>query len=311
MTKNHLIIATRESKLALYQAEWIKERLLALHPQLSVELLGITTTADKRLDVSLLDIGGKGLFVKELEEALLGNKADIAVHSMKDVPMHLPEGLDLPVICEREDARDVLISNHYQTLLDLPNGAKIGTSSLRRQTQLRVLRPDLVILPLRGNIQTRLQKLDSGEFDAIILAAAGLKRLQIAERISDYFAIEDLLPAAGQGALGIECREGDEAIQKLIQPLLHAATFAAVTAERALCRYLEAGCQLPLAAYAHYYHHSDDDQLLLNALLANSDGSRILRAKQIGHTQDADLLGCLVGKALREQGADQILRSFL
>jgi hydroxymethylbilane synthase len=232
MTKRHLIIATRESPLALAQAESIKQALLKNHPHLSIDLLGITTQADRQLNVSLLDIGGKGLFVKELEEALLDGRADIAVHSMKDVPMELPPGLIIPVIGKREDPRDAFVSDKYYSLAELPCAASIGTSSLRRQTQLAALRPDLTLNSLRGNIQTRLRRLDEGQFDAIILAAAGLLRMKMASRIRTYLSLEESLPAAAQGALGIECREEDKATQALIASLNDEQTQLCVAAVR-------------------------------------------------------------------------------
>lgn len=306
MTKRHLVIATRESPLALKQAETIKAQLIQRHPHLSVELLGITTQADKILEVTLTDIGGKGLFVKELEEALLDGRADIAVHSMKDVPMDLPPGLALPVIGEREDPRDAFISNQYASLLQLPRGAALGTSSLRRQTQIKALRSDIAMPILRGNINTRLKRLDAGEYDAIILAAAGLKRMGLASRIRAYLSIEESLPSAGQGALGIECRADDEATYAVIAPLNHAVTSVCVTAERALCRRLGGGCQVPVAAYAHMQHET----IILKGLVANRDGTRILRSRREGSREQAEELGTRVAEELLEQGAERILREF-
>lgn len=306
MTKRHLIIATRESPLAMCQARLIMAALIKHHPQLSVELLGITTQADARLDVVLSQIGGKGLFVKELEEALLDGRADIAVHSMKDVPMALPPGLCLPVVGEREEPRDAFVSNHYDSLLQLPRSAAVGTSSLRRQTQLRALRPDLEFHNLRGNINTRLSRLDKGDFDGIILAAAGLQRMNMTSRIRSYLDIEQSLPAAGQGALGIECREDDEHTRALIAPLNHPLTQAAVTAERALCRRLQGGCQLPIGAFARIHH----GKLLLRGLIANRQGSRILRAKLEGDPAHADEIGTRVAEELIQKGGDKILREF-
>jgi hydroxymethylbilane synthase len=230
MTKRRIVIATRESPLALAQTEIIKKLLLHHYPHLTVEFLGITTQADKRLDILLTEIGGKGLFVKELEEALFDGRADIAVHSVKDVPMDLPSGLVMPVIGKREDPRDAFVSNQYASLLQLPSGASVGTSSLRRQTQIRAVRPDIELRMLRGNMNTRLGRLDKGDFDAIILAAAGLQRLQMGGRIRDYLSTEQSLPSAGQGALGIECREDDKTIIELIMPLNDTATQLNVTA---------------------------------------------------------------------------------
>lgn len=306
MTKRHLTIATRESPLAMEQAEIIKQLLLVKHPHLSVDFLGITTQADKMLDINLTEVGGKGLFVKELEEALLDGRADIAVHSMKDVPMELPPGLCLPVIGKREDPRDAFISDQYASLAELPRFATLGTSSLRRKTQLRALRPDIEMPNLRGNINTRLNKLDKGEFSAIILAAAGLIRLGLAGRIRSYLSIKESLPAAGQGALGIECRDDDDRIKQLIAPLNDPTTFLCVTAERALCRRLGGGCKLPVAAYAQIEH----GKLFLQGLVANADGTHILRAQLKGDVAQADEIGTLVAEALLQQGADAILKTF-
>ncbi|EKD70616.1 MAG: hypothetical protein ACD_46C00478G0001 [uncultured bacterium] len=306
MTKRHLIIATRESPLALQQTEWVRTKLQQIHPHLSVEILGITTQADKMLDITLRQIGGKGLFVKELEDALLNGRADIAVHSMKDVPMELPPGLALPVICEREEPRDVFVSNQYDSFMQLPRSALVGTASLRRQTQLRALRSDLDYQDLRGNINTRLKRLDDGHFDAVILAGAGLKRMGFVNRIRAYFSTKESLPAAGQGALGLECREDDETIKTLIMPLNHAITHDCVIAERAVCRYLNGGCQIPIAAYAEIHKH----QLHLRALVANRDGTRILRATHEGLPAHAESIGTRVGEELMQQGAEKILREF-
>lgn len=306
MIKQHIVIATRESPLALCQAESIKALLMSHHPTLSVELLGMTTTADKRLDVTLSDIGGKGLFVKELEEALLAGRADIAVHSMKDVPMWLPPGLCLPVIAKREEPRDVFVSNHYASLWELPDGASLGTSSLRRQTQVRALRPGIALRPLRGNIQTRLKRLDQGDFDGLILAAAGLMRLDLTARIASYLSTEESLPAAGQGALGIECREDDAATTALIAPLNEAASYACVSAERALCRRLGGGCQAPVAAFAELKL----GVMTLRGLVANDDGTEILRAELKGDPSDAERLGTEAAEILLQAGANDLLKAF-
>lgn len=306
MTKRHLIIATRESPLALEQAESVKKLINALHPSIQIELLGITTEADRRLNVTLTDIGGKGLFVKELEEALFDGRADIAVHSVKDVPMELPPGLILPVMVRREEPRDAFVSNDYQTLMQLPAGSVVGTSSLRRQTQLRALRPDIQFKHLRGNINTRLSRLDQGNFDAIILAGAGLKRMGLANRIRSYLSTEESLPAAGQGALGIECREGDEATLSLIRPLNDKTTFDCVSAERALCRRLGGGCKVPVAAFAQI----KNGELWLRGLVANLTGSHILRAKREGNADHADNIGIRVAEELIEQGAEKMLKEF-
>jgi hydroxymethylbilane synthase len=306
MTKRHLIIATRESPLALRQAETIKELLIKNHPQLSVDLLGMTTLGDRRLDVMLTEIGGKGLFVKELEEALQDGRADIAVHSMKDVPMDLPPGFVLPVIGEREDPRDAFVSNHYESIMQLPPNARVGTSSLRRQTQMKALRSDLQLESLRGNINTRLGRLDNGDYDAIILAGAGLKRMHFANRIRSYLSPEQCLPSAGQGALGIECREGDEATIALIQPLNDPITSTCVTAERALCRRLGGGCKVPVAAFAQIHH----GVLTLRGLVADRNGRRILHVKLEGEASHADSIGMRAAEELLQQGAEKILREF-
>lgn len=307
MTKRHLVIATRESPLALRQAEWVRDRLQIYHPHLAVEFLGITTQADKMLSITLTEIGGKGLFVKELEEALLDGRADIAVHSMKDMTMDLPAGLCLPVICEREEPRDVLVSNQYTSLAELPASASIGTASVRRQAQLHAIRPDVVLQNLRGNVNTRLARLDKGDFHAIVLAAAGLKRMNLTHRIRSYLSLEQSLPAAGQGALGIECCEGDEAVLAQIAPLNHGLTYTCVNAERALCRRLGGGCKVPVAAFAHVHH----DVLILQGLVASLDGIRILRARREGKLEHAEELGIRVAEELLSQGAEKILREFL
>ena len=280
--------------------------LIKHHPHLSVELLGITTQADKRLDVVLTEIGGKGLFVKELEDALLDGRADIAVHSMKDVTMELPPGLILLVIGEREDPRDAFVSNEYSSLMQLPSGAGIGTSSLRRQTQLSALRNDVELRNLRGNINTRLQRLDNGDFDAIILAAAGLKRMDFGNRIRAYLSVEQSLPAAGQGALGIECRENDEATLALIAPLNHEITQICVEAERALCRRIGGGCKVPVAAFAQIHR----GVLTLRGLVSNRDGTRMLRVHLDGEPKNAISIGTRAADELLQQGAAKILKEF-
>lgn len=285
-------IATRKSPLALWQAEAIRDALLALHTDLAVELLPMSTRGDKILDAPLAKIGGKGLFVKELEAALLDGRADIAVHSTKDVPMHLPEGLHLGIICQREDPHDALVlpsqseraeARTIQSINDLPQGAVIGTSSLRRQCQLQQLRPDLQFKSLRGNVNTRLAKLDSGEFDAIVLAAAGLRRLGFADRISVLLAPDQLLPAVGQGALSIELRSDDKASQALLQPLHDPHTAACVLAERAMNRRLNGGCQVPIAGFAHLSGFDNGNlvaesngSLSLEGRVGAIDGSRLL-----------------------------------
>ncbi len=304
MTKQSITIATRESPLALWQANWVKGRLQALYPGLEVNLLGITTSAD-RMSIPLMEVGGKGLFVKELEEALLEKRADIAVHSMKDVPMTLPAGLCLPVMCEREDPWDVLVSNQFISLNELPSNTVVGTSSLRRRSQLCALRPDLQMKDLRGNVNTRLQRLDAGEYGALILAAAGLKRLGLQQRISAFLNADQLLPAPGQGVLGIECREEDIETLTLIAVLNDEPAHVCVTAERALCRRLEGGCQTPIAAYAEMIQ----EKIFLRGLVANVDGTVILRAQKTGHVEDAEILGETVAEELLSQGARAILSS--
>ena len=298
-----LRIATRKSKLALWQAEFVKAELQRFHPELEVELVTFTTQGDIILDTPLAKIGGKGLFVKELEAAMLDGRADIAVHSMKDVPMEFPEGLGLSVICERENPTDAFVSNHYKSLLDLPQGAHVGTSSLRRQCQILAARPDLKISSLRGNVQTRLGKLDAGEFDAIILASAGLIRLELQERIADFISDDISLPAGGQGAVGIECRTDDQATQDLLAPLHHQLSAYRVTAERALNRRLEGGCQVPIACYATL----DGDQLFLRGLVGSEDGQTIIRTEIKGHVDDAETLGIQAAENLLAKGAGKIL----
>lgn len=302
-TSRPLRIATRKSLLALWQAEYVKAELERHHPGLVVELVPLTSRGDKILDVPLAKVGGKGLFVKELETALLEGDADIAVHSMKDVPMEFPEGLGLAVICPREDPRDAFVSNRVQSLDDLPAGSVVGTSSLRRQCQLLAHRPDLTVRFLRGNVQTRLQKLDAGDYDAIILAAAGLLRLQLSERITSLIAPEICLPAGGQGAVGIECRMADLAVQALLQPLSDRYTTEQVTAERAMNRHLQGGCQVPIACYAV---HSNEG-LWLRGLVGAPDGSLILQDDLYGPTADAEQMGIALAERLLAAGAGAIL----
>ena len=297
-----LRIATRKSPLALWQAEYVKANLLKHHPHLIIELVTFTTQGDKILDVPLAKIGGKGLFVKELESAMLAGEADLAVHSMKDVPMEYPEGLAITTICEREDPTDAFVSNNFATFDDLPQGAIVGTSSLRRQCQLRALRPDLVIRDLRGNVGTRLGRLDNNEYDAIILASAGLKRLGLETRLRQQ--LTQLLPAVGQGAVGIETRINDIELHKLLAPLHHPQTALCVQAERAMNRRLQGGCQVPIAGYATI----DNQILTLNALVGSIDGQQIIH--QQGKTQDllaVEALGEQVATGLLNQGAADIL----
>ncbi len=301
---NIVRIATRKSPLALWQAEHVRDALLAMHPGLKIELLKMTTQGDKILDSPLSKIGGKGLFVKELEQGLLENRADIAVHSMKDVPAEFPSGLHLAVVLAREDERDAFVSNAYVTLESLPQGARVGTSSLRRQCQLSARRPDLKILTLRGNVNTRLAKLDAGEYDAIILASAGLLRLNMADRITQYMAPDISLPAVGQGAIGIECRENDERIHALLAMLNDEPTSIRVTAERAMNRRLEGGCQVPIAGHA-VLHGSN---LTLRGLVGRPDGSEMVRGEISGPQRDAEALGIKLADDLLARGAAAILK---
>jgi len=300
-----LKIATRQSPLALWQAEHIRARLQELHADLQVELVTFVTQGDKILDTPLAKIGGKGLFVKELEAALLDGRADLAVHSMKDVPMALPEGLSLAVICEREDPLDAFVSNTYASFDELPQGAKVGTSSLRRKSQILKARPDLEIIDLRGNVGTRLSKLDAGNYDAIILASAGLKRLGLADRIRHTFKPAVSLPAVGQGALGLECRDRDQAVLDLILPLLHAETDACVRAERAFNAYLEGGCQVPIAGYATL----QDGKIAIEGRVGSVDGATLLRAELQGDVNQAEQLGVALAQNLLAQGAGDLLKA--
>jgi len=300
-----LRIATRKSQLALWQAEYVRDVLLQYHPDLNVELIKMTTQGDKILDTPLAKVGGKGLFVKELEAGLLSGDADIAVHSMKDVPVELPEGLHLSVICPREDPRDAFVSKNYASFESLPKGARLGTSSLRRQCQLAAQRPDLNIIDLRGNVNTRLQKLDAGDYDAIILAAAGLKRLGMQDRITETLSPEISLPAIGQGAVGIECRVDDDWVNELLAPLNDRDTAIRVRAERALNHRLQGGCQVPIAGYAELSH----GVILLRGLVGTVDGSKIIHGEIAGQPEDAEYLGRVLAEDLLSRGADKILES--
>ena len=303
MLDNVLRIATRQSPLALWQAHYVKQRLLAHHPDLTVELVPMVTRGDVILDTPLAKVGGKGLFVKELELALIENRADLAVHSMKDVPVEFPKGLGLVTICEREDPRDAFVSNHYESLDALPAGSIVGTSSLRRQCQLAERRPDLIIRSLRGNVGTRLSKLDNGDYDAIILAVAGLKRLDLEARIRMAMPPELSLPAVGQGAVGIECRLDDERTQALLAPLNHADTALRVKAERAMNTRLEGGCQVPIGSYAELI----DGEIWLRALVGAPDGSVMVRGERRGKPEDAEQLGVSLAEELLDNGAREIL----
>lgn len=298
-------IATRKSPLAMWQAEHIKQRLEALHTGLQVDILGMSTQGDRWLQTSLSKVGGKGLFVKELEHALLNNEADIAVHSMKDVPMDFPEGLCLGAICEREDPSDAFVSSKYKTLADMPEGSVVGTSSLRRRAQLAHFYPQLNIKDVRGNVNTRLKKMDDGEFDALILASAGLKRLGFESRLNHSLDKEWSLPAVGQGALGIELRENDTQTMQLIAPLIHEQTQHCVLAERAMNEKLHGGCQVPVAAFAEIV----DGQIHMRGRVAQTDGSIILNAQAIGAPEQAQALGEQVAQELIDQGAQAILSS--
>ncbi|WP_427838850.1 hydroxymethylbilane synthase [Actinobacillus pleuropneumoniae] len=301
--KDTLRIATRQSPLALWQANFVKDELEKRFPELSVELVTMVTKGDVILDTPLAKIGGKGLFVKELELALLENRADIAVHSMKDVPMAFPEGLGLAVICEREDPRDAFVSNKYQNLDELPAGAVVGTSSLRRQCQLMAKYPHLEVKSLRGNVGTRLSKLDNGEYDAIILASAGLIRLGMPERIRSFISVEQSLPAAGQGAVGIETRVNDERVLNYLATLNHNPTACCVIAERAMNTRLQGGCQVPIGGFATL----NGNEITLNALVGALDGSNIIRASGVADRENAEQLGISVAEQLLAQGADKIL----
>lgn len=305
MTPTRLTIATRESALALWQARFVGDRIALLHPGMRVEILGLTTQGDRVLDRSLATIGGKGLFVKELETALAEGRADIAVHSMKDVPMELPAGFRIAAVSEREDPRDAFISVRYSRLAQLPPGAPVGTSSLRRESQIRARHPQLDVQPLRGNINTRLRKLDDGGYAAIILAAAGLKRLGLGERITALLEPEDSLPAAGQGALGIECREERSDLVRLLASLNHAETAWCVRAERAVSRTLAGSCVVPLGAYASV----DGSGVRMRAFVASPDGARMVsgEARAAGLESDPEQLGAALAEQLAAGGAREIL----
>lgn len=306
-TPSKIRIASRESALALWQSEHIKAQLESLHPGLEVEIVGMTTKGDQILDVPLAKIGGKGLFVKELEQSMLAGNTDIAVHSMKDVPMHFPEGLELAAICKRESPFDAFVSNQYNAIDELPEGAIVGTSSLRRQSQIAALRPDLQVKGLRGNVNTRLGKLDAGEYDAIILADSGLRRLGFHDRIKQVIPAEQSLPAVGQGALGIECRSNDTEIKKLLAPLIDEETNFCVRAERAMNTRLEGGCQVPIAGFAEL----SNETLTLRGLVAAIDGSKILTAESTVSIKQSkpETLGIKIAEQLLEQGAEKLLEA--
>jgi hydroxymethylbilane synthase len=300
---SQIIIATRESALALWQANFIRARLAKLYPQTESKILGMTTRGDQILDVSLSKIGGKGLFIKELEQALEDRRADIAVHSMKDVPMEMPAGYVLAAIAEREDPRDAFVSNQYAGLDELPSGSVVGTSSLRRESQLRARFPHLQVQPLRGNVQTRLRKLDEGQFAAIILAAAGLKRLGLAGRITALLSPEVSLPAVGQGALGIECRSDRADLIKLMEPLHHLPTAQCVEAERAMSRALGGSCEVPLGGFAEI----NGGVLRLRGFVASQDGSRVISDELSGNPGTGAVMGAQLAQNLKARGAQEIL----
>jgi len=302
-TSSNLVIASRESALALWQARNIQARLQELYPQSKITIRGMTTQGDRILDRALDKIGGKGLFVKELEDALAAGTADIAVHSMKDVPMDLPPGFAIAAITERADPRDAFVSNEYADFAALPAGSRVGTSSLRRESQIRARFPQLIIEPLRGNVQTRLKNLDDGQYAAIVLAAAGLKRLGLADRITAILTPEESLPAPGQGALGVECRADRSDLATWLRPLNHEPTAACVRAERALSRALSGSCQLPLGGYAQ----DEGRQLRLRGFVGTQDGSRMLHAELTGDVADPESLGSALAASLYAQGAADIL----
>jgi hydroxymethylbilane synthase len=298
-----LRIGTRGSNLALVQSEWVKKEVQSRYPEVRVELIKIKTKGDKIVDAPLSKVGGKGLFVKEIEEALLNKEVDLAVHSMKDVPAELQKGLKLSVYPKREDPRDALVSMHFSTVEDLPQGASVGTSSLRRSAQLLHMRPDLHIIPLRGNVDTRLRKLEKGELQAIVLATAGLNRLGLSERITALLSPEVFLPAIGQGVLGLEVREDDQKTQDLISFLNDHETELAAKAERAFLKELEGGCQVPLAGYARV----EKGRIVLEGMVAELDGTVILRQQLSGGKDKPEDLGVALARQLIAAGADRIL----
>lgn len=307
LSPQKIVIASRESLLAMWQAKHIQKRLSELYPQTEISILGMTTRGDQILDQSLSKIGGKGLFIKELEQALEDGRADIAVHSMKDMPMNVPDGFALAAITEREDPRDAFVSNRYRSLNELPEGSIVGTSSLRRESQLRAQFPHLKVKPLRGNVQTRLRKLDEGQYAAIILAAAGLKRLELSGRITALLSPEQSLPAVGQGALGIECRSDRTDLIQLMQPLHHQETAFCVEAERAMSRVLGGSCQVPLGAFAEIASGT----LQLRGFVAQPDGKRIVSDVLKGEPSAGIAMGQQLAEKLIKQGADEILAALV
>jgi hydroxymethylbilane synthase len=302
-----LVIASRESALAMWQAKHIQQSLQALYPNCDIEILGMTTTGDQILDAPLAQIGGKGLFIKELETALLDGRADLAVHSMKDVPMNLPDEFLLAAVSKREDARDAFVSNRYQKIEDLPAGSIVGTSSLRRQSQLKARFPHLKVETLRGNLQTRLRKLDEGQYDGIILAAAGLIRLQLGDRIRQLISTDDSIPAVGQGALGIEINAQRQDLLEVLAPLNDATTHACVAAERAFSRALAGSCTVPLGAYAN---SADAQTIHIQGFVAALDGSTVLKNQLVGPLSQAEQLGASLAQALIAQGAREVLNDY-
>ncbi len=305
MTKKVIRIATRQSPLALWQAEYVAALLIQTFPGVTAQLVKMVTRGDKILDAPLAKVGGKGLFVKELEEGMLSGDADIAVHSMKDVPIEFPAGLHLSAILEREDPTDAFVSNRFASLADLPPNARIGTSSLRRECQLKERFPDAEVIPLRGNVNTRLAKLDAGDYDAIILASAGLKRLGMADRISQSLPVDVSLPAVGQGAIGIECRVDDVEINQMLAALHHKTTGLCVTAERAMNTRLNGGCQVPIAGFAVL----ENGQVFMRGLVGNPDGTLLYRSERMGLESEVETLGRLIAEDLLAQGADKILKA--
>lgn len=307
MFLNNLKIATRNSPLALCQAQYVIKNLLSVYPKIIIQLVPIITTGDAMLSKNLKNINGKGLFVKELELAIIKNKADIAVHSMKDVPIKLPKNLDIVSICKRDNPLDAFVSNNYKSFEDLPKGSIIGTSSMRRKCQINNIRPDLVIKSIRGNIGTRLEKLDSQEYDAIILATAGLNRLGLQKRIKHIIKADKILPAVGQGAIGIECNILNKKIVNLVSILNHKNTSITIQAERAMNTSLVANCQLPVGSYAIL----KGDYLWLRGLVGSIDGKIIIRGEKIGHKKYAKYIGIELAKELINQGANNILNNFI
>lgn len=298
-----MVIASRESALAMWQSRHVQSRLAALYPAIDISILGMTTEGDRRLGASLAKVGGKGLFVKELEEALAQGRADLAVHSMKDVPMHLPAGFDLAAVIERADPRDAFLSGRYRSLAELPPGSTVGTSSLRRESQVRARYPGLRVEPLRGNVPTRLAKLDDGRYDAIILAAAGLKRLGLADRVTALLTPDESVPAVGQGAIGLECRSEREDIRELIAPLNHPATALCVAAERAFSRALAGSCNVPLGGFAEM----SGPNIRLRGFVGAPDGSRLVSGELEGPASDPAAVGHALADRLKAQGALEIL----